>query len=112
LRGSRQLRYTLIMPAVLSLVYIGTAFERPAAVGRLSRAPDLRSHQLGDEALPMAAPARWCSASSSHRDRALCSSRSSVTGSADARPIVIVMFAPVGVRPVAILPQDVRAMAG
>ncbi len=64
------LRYTLFMPGVLSLVYIG-AFEVVAELGRPVLADVLRHARLGDEALPLAAPAVCPRLHSRRADRAL-----------------------------------------
>ena len=50
------LRYTLILPAVLGIVYIG-AFEASRQLGRPVRAAVLRPGRLGHEAVQVAAPA-------------------------------------------------------
>ena len=64
------LRYTLIMPGVLSLIYIG-AFEATRNWGDLLLAAVLRHARLGDEAFPMAAAAARARLHSRRADRAL-----------------------------------------
>ena len=64
------LRYTLILPAVLCIVYIG-AFEGLARLGRSLRAAVLRPARLGDEAVQMAAPAAGARLRAGRHHRAL-----------------------------------------
>ena len=73
------LRYTLILPAVLGIVYIG-AFEASRYWGDLYRAAVLRPGRLADEAVQLAAPAAHSRRRAGrHRSSATCSSRSSAT---------------------------------
>ena len=64
------LRYTLIMPIVLSLIYIG-AFEASRQLGRPVLAAVLRHARLGHEALQMAASAAGPGLRSRRNSRAL-----------------------------------------
>ena len=64
------LRYTLILPAVLSIVYIG-AFEASRSWGDLFALLDLRRVRLADEAVQMAAAAAGAGPRARRQHRAL-----------------------------------------